>query len=356
MVKKKLDAGIYAKLNKGSAQGAEANTQGPSVAHAAKAAAGSLDPAMALAMQVQQSGGVLDTAAMTFDGAKKAGRPLRKHKTASLVVHPNNARPVSAEDDLDALITDFAAEGQRDPIHIVPFNGGWAIVEGQRRWLAASRLGIEELDAFEHPEMTPVEVYLYGRATHATRRDTSAIDDALSLRTLLDEANITRRELIERLKAMGEKQIEEATLSKMLKITDCDERLIAEIKKAPRKFTNRHLYALAQVQDLANADVAIESARKVIYAEDGKVSAASVERLVAFLADKKGSPTRRSSTAKVITLSGGRDFGVVRAHQGGRIEYSPPKGLTLEPDQVNEMHAVVSKAITQFFAEISTQK
>lgn len=325
-------------------------------AEAGRASVAGLDSVLDGVVRQLHSGGLpgapLSMPVFTKEAAAQANRPLRLHRTADLVLHPNNPRPTSGASNLDDLRVDMRKNGQKDPIHIVPFQGGWAIMEGQRRWLAAKAEGIETLEAFEHPEMSPLEVFLYGYSSHGTREQPCAIDDAMAFKALLD-TGMTRGQLIEMVNAtVGEKKksrLSEGSLAKILSITEQHEDLLHEIRAKPEAFTERHLYALSQFVKVVGMNRAIDEARAIRFAPDDQpVSAKSLERMLDRIkATQDRQRVRKASLPKTILDGNGAEVGMCRGYADGRVEFKP--GKPLPKDLGEELHARLSRMIHDFY-------
>lgn len=296
---------------------------------------------LAQANQIMSAGGIN---IYSKAAAEAAGRPLKKWKRKDLIVHPYNQRPVSGDEDLEELIVSMQKHGQQDPIHVVMWEGKPAIMEGQRRWLAAGVLNIEELDGFEHPVPDDLtEIYLYGRSIHASRAEPTAIDNAVVWGRMIDDGVIDQ-------KAIAEKcQLDTSVVSKSLSILKAGGRLINEIKKAPRLFTARHLHALAQISAKAGEDRAIEEAKKVFLApEDEPVSARSLEKIVERLTQEQPvKPTRKRSTQLAIRDSAGASLGNLQYWKTGKINFEPVTEMAedVAEKMAEEIKSVISKYV-----------
>lgn len=305
---------------------------------------------LAKAGDIAERGGLLNVSAAEFtrEAAERAGRPVRKHKVAALCVHPQNPRPISGEADLDDLRSEMRRNGQKDPIHIVPYNGGWGIMEGQRRWLVAKLEGLEELDCFEHPSMSALEVFAFGMSIHRTRANPTAIDESRSLEALL-AAGISRTDLIEFLSAEGLKY-SPVDLTRMLAITGSSEELLQHVIAKPKLFSHRHLYALARLEERAGAAEAAAQAAAVRNApEDRPVSAVSIERILERAgAGTSGKRSRMVSIPKTIR-SEGLDVGMCRGYASGKIEFTPALPITAQESEA--LHAAVALVIENFFSK-----
>lgn len=302
-----------------------------------------LEMRLAQANEIMSAGGL---SIYTAEAAKAAGRPLRKWKRNDLIVHPYNQRPVSGDEDLDDLTISMQKHGQQDPIHVVMWDGKPAIMEGQRRWLVAGALGIAELEGFEHPVPDDLtEIYLYGRSIHASRAEPTAIDNAVVWGRMIDDGVIDQKALAVKC------GLDTSVVSKSLSILKAGTKLIAEIKKAPKLFTARHLNALAQISAKAGEDRAIEEAKKVFLApEDEPVSARSLEKIVERLSQEQPvKPTRKRSTQLAIRDSAGASLGNLQYWKTGKINFEPVTEMAEDAAEkmAEEIKGVISKYVQQ---------
>lgn len=269
--------------------------------------------------------------------------PLRRFKICDLVVHPYNVRPASAHTtDLISFSEQLRAEGQQDPIHVVPYLNGWAIMEGQRRWLAAPGAGITELDGWEHPAPEdPFEVYAFGQMIHASRKDTTAFDQAVVWGRMIDDGLFaTPSELAKRA------QVDDSKVSRSLAILKVGSGVLDEVRQAPDRFTDRHLYAIVQICSIGGEDAAIKAARSVVLAaKDKPVSARKLEALAAAYAVSGKAPARgrrKNSVPIIVRTAGGQALGAIKAFKDGRLEFKPDRPL---PEEVSERLAEAVKTL-----------
>lgn len=278
----------------------------------------------------------------TAQAAQAAGRPLKKWKRSELIVHPYNQRPVSGDEDLEDLTTSMQKHGQQDPIHVVMWQGKPAIMEGQRRWLVAGALDIDELDGFEHPTPEdPTEIYMYGRSIHSSRAEPTAIDNAVVWGRMIDDGVIDQKSIAEKC------ALDVSVVSKSLSILKAGSRLITEVKKAPKLFSARHLNALAQISSRAGEDRAIEEAKKVFLASEEKpVSARSLEKIAERLAHEQPvKSTRKRSTQVSIRDGSGVALGNLQYWKTGKFNFEPTAELSeeLADKMAEEIKLVISR-------------
>ena len=306
-------------------------------------AASDVDERVSRALDMQSRGGLLEIAGRyTAQSAIEHKLPLQRFKRSDLVVHHYNVRPASGESDLAELTEQLRTQGQLDPIHVVPHKGGFAIMEGQRRWLAAPAAGLDELDAWVHPEPEdPFEIYAFGQMIHESRKDTTAFDQAVVWgRMISDGLFVTPSELAKRA------EVDDSTVSARLKILKAGAQVLAEIRSAPARFTHRHLYAIAQIADSGGEDAATDAARSVVLASgDSPVSARKLEALAAAFVQSGHAPTRgrrKNSVPMSIRSPSGEVMGAMKSYRDGRLEFKPAKPL---PEAVAERIADAVKAV-----------
>ncbi len=308
-----------------------------------RADASDLDERIDKATAVMNAGGLL-ASRYTSEAAVAAGLPRRKFKVSELKVHPYNVRPVSGRTNLDDLVVQMKEHGQQDPIHVVPHKGGWAIMEGQRRWLAAPLIDLEELDAWVHPEPPDLfEVYEYGRMIHSSREDTTAIDDAIVWWRMIEDGVVADQAAL----AIRAK-LDQSTVSRTLAVLKAGPRVLDEIRKAPARFGDRHLYAIAQIHDRGGEEAALDAARRVITAPDDKpLGARKLEALAAELSDQDGPKKGRRlhSVPLVIRNTEETAIGTIKAYRDGRLEFRPTSPMP-EADaekMAQEVKALISR-------------
>jgi len=299
------------------------------------------------ANQMRENGGLLSTEIenqFTAEAAISAGLPLKKFKISDLVVHPYNVRPKTGSFDLEGLREQLRREGQLDPIHVVPYQDGFAIMEGQRRWLAAPGAGLSELLGWEHPPLKdPFDVYAFGQMIHESRRDATAYDKAVVWGRMIDDGLFTTAaELAVRA------GLDTSTVHKSLSILKAPPGVLHEIQTSPMRFSDRHLYALAQINTNGGAIAATEAARSVALApEDKPMSARKLEALAAAFEKNGTAPSRgrrKNSVPIVIRSATGAEIGALKAFRDGRMEFKPVKPL---PERVAER---LTEAVKLVFA------
>jgi len=134
--------------------------------------------------------------------------------TDKLRANPHNPRKLFDRDDLHVLQQSIARVGILVPLTVYKEakSGQYIILDGQRRWICAQRIGLKEIPVNEVAEPTLVQNIVTMFQIHKLRLDWELMPTAIKLELLM-------RELGER----GEKRIAE--------LTGLDEAVVVRCKK-----------------------------------------------------------------------------------------------------------------------------
>jgi len=123
--------------------------------------------------------------------SKDAGRPLANvGRLAIDQVAPDPGQPRAAfsEDALDRLAASIREKGQLSPIRVRWSRelGRWLIIAGERRWRAAKRAGLAEIECcFHEGELTPSEVVEQQLVENCLREDLQPVEEARAFASLM---------------------------------------------------------------------------------------------------------------------------------------------------------------------------
>jgi len=112
-------------------------------------------------------------------------------------IHRNEAQPrtVFDSDAIHSLATSIEANGVIQPIAVrARRTGGWEIIAGERRWLAAQRAGLTTIPAVEH-DVDERETLVLALVENLVREDLSPLETARAYAALQDEFSMTVADL-----------------------------------------------------------------------------------------------------------------------------------------------------------------
>lgn len=189
-------------------------------------------------------------------------------------IHPNQYQPRRDFDleKLQELADSIKEHGVIQPIVVTPFNKGYQIVAGERRWRAASMIGLKEIPAVikEYTQQQLMEIALI---ENLQREDLNAIEEASAYKQLIEEFSLTQEELGKRL---GKSRPYIANTLRLLTLSTDLQDLIRNNQLSPG-----HGRALLSIEDPKVRD---QIAKKVM---EEKLSVRDLERLVQNLKKKK---------------------------------------------------------------------
>lgn len=134
--------------------------------------------------------------------------PVRSVPLSQLVVSPWNARP--SDLDVEALqkliVAISCAGGVQSPLHVYPDEGSdrYAIIDGQRRFHAATALNLAALPCIVHDRMDALRLYAMSFGLSETGEKPSALDNALMWSRLQEEGIVSGPRQIAELVGMSE--------------------------------------------------------------------------------------------------------------------------------------------------------
>jgi ParB family transcriptional regulator, chromosome partitioning protein len=220
---------------------------------------------------------------------KELQESLRDLDIQSIAPNPYQARTVWSEEDLAELATSIKANGVLQPVLVRPFQGGYQLIAGERRFRAAQMAGLAKVPALVR-EVTDEQLFEWSLVENIHRRDLNAMERARAYQRYLGAFSLTQAEAAERL---GE---DRSVIANYLRLLDLPEELRQMLVDG--RLTMGHARAILSLptdelrRKLANRALA------------GRLSVREVERLVRKHLDENqgGTPKVRVKPAHVADL------------------------------------------------------
>ncbi len=191
------------------------------------------------------------------------------------LIRPNPAQPRQFFDEaeLEELAASIAEVGVIQPVVLIASDHGYELVVGERRLRAAKKAGLSSIPAIVM-EAAPREQQVMALIENIHRSNLSAIEEAASLRDILENTGWNQSELAARL---GRSQSSVANKLRLLKLEEPVQLLVMQGKLGERQA--RALVALSGDEQIAMARKAVEE----------NLVAGEVERRVK---EERGAPSR----------------------------------------------------------------
>lgn len=104
-----------------------------------------------------------------------------------IVPNPENPRLIFREDELRTLEDSIKLQGILVPLAVYEDRKGFVILDGERRWRCAIKLGLNRVPAIVQPKPGRMQNIMMMFAIHNARRDWDPLPTALKLRELEEE-------------------------------------------------------------------------------------------------------------------------------------------------------------------------
>lgn len=197
-------------------------------------------------------------------------------------VEPNREQPRKEfdEDALSELSKSIEQNGVIQPILVRPVTGGtYQIVAGERRWRAARMAGLTEVPVIIR-EMSDEEAAVFALIENLQREDLNPIEEAIGIRSLIDEFGMTQDEAADR---VGKSRVAVTNTLRLLKLP---ENILSMVAKG--KITAGHARALISLEDEGRM---LKIANAVI---DNNLTVREVEKMVKTeLSGENAKPQKR---------------------------------------------------------------
>ena len=163
-----------------------------------------------------------------------------KIKLKNIVPNKSQPRLDFFDDSIEGLAESIKENGLLQPISVRKAGGKYELIAGERRYRACALIGLKEIDAIVLDKNDEESANL-ALIENIQREDLNAVEQALAMRRIMNQKNITQDELAERL---GYKQSTVANKLRLLKLPDYVKNAISQ-----GLITERHARALLKVPE-----------------------------------------------------------------------------------------------------------
>jgi ParB family chromosome partitioning protein len=230
---------------------------------------------------------------------------IRPIPLAGLSPNPNQPRRAFDDAAINELAESIRARGLIQPLLVRPHPAEpdrYEIVIGERRFIAAGRVGLESVPCIVR-HLDERETFILSIAENVAREDLSPIDEAAAYRRMLDEGYAANQGEIADL--IG---VHRTRVNRKLKLLDLDPRIQDHLRQQPAAAVSlTHLEELSRLRPGDDQYVLFLAAL-----ERGLSTRELHARVEAFLAPRRGAPSPVSKS-------------VIALEQGARIAVYPNK-------------------------------
>lgn len=153
----------------------------------------------------------------------KPEKSLVHIKIDKIKPNPYQPRAKFDKDKMDELTLSIKEKGIIQPVVVRPVGDEFELVAGERRFLAAQKLGMEKVPALVMEKLSKEEMLELSLIENLQREDLNPIDQARGYKRLLEECGLTQKELSERI---GKDRSSVANTLRLLKLPKTVQNLI----------------------------------------------------------------------------------------------------------------------------------
>jgi ParB family chromosome partitioning protein len=236
----------------------------------------------------------------------------REVPVAEVTPNPEQPRRDFDPEELQRLADSIAVHGVLQPIVVVGTGDGYRLIAGERRWRAASMLGLESIPAVVRTanEQEQLELAL---VENIQREDLNALEEARAFRHLIDEFGLTQELVAER---VGRSRPAVANSLRILETALPVQRAVAD-----GSISGGHAKALAGLDDRARQEVVLAtvvSRSLSVRQTEALVQASKRESSEGVSAAASADPDVQSMEAKLREALGTK-VSIMPGRKGGRI-------------------------------------
>ena len=277
----------------------------------------------------------------TDNSIENTKESIQKLRLSEIEPEPTQPRSIFDHDPLEELASSIATHGLLQPIIVREGNNGYyRIIAGERRWRASKMAGLTEVPVII-VEATDKEASELSLIENLQRENLNPMEEAAAYKALIDEYNLTQKEVSSRIGKSREK------VANSLRLLDLPDD-IAELVKS-KKLSAGHARTLLGLQDKSNI---IEVAQKII---TKGLSVRAAEELVRNLNKKTKEQSLPPIETDIISVDYISDLEKRIKSQIGRQIKIHSKGkkkkIEIEYNDENDLEAIIKQLCGPTFFE-----
>lgn len=208
--------------------------------------------------------------------------------------NPYNARQIYNPEKVAALAQSMAANGQLIPGLALKSGDRYVLIAGHYRKRAAKQAGLPGLKLMVYEALSDQDLYLLSYKENNEHNEQTVIDNAIAwAKVLQDKVYESEVELAE---AVGQSK---ANVNKILAVNKLSSIVMDVASQAPELFKLSVLYEIYLLQQAGGADIAAQTAARVIDGDVGRKEVAAIrekiEQAGGVLTKRKNETSRRYS-------------------------------------------------------------
>lgn len=171
---------------------------------------------------------------------KIEGEVVQQIKITEIEPNPDQPRKKFDDDKIEELAASIKEYGVIQPIIVMPRDGFYQIVAGERRWRASKKAGLTEMPCLVRTK-TEQENREIALIENIQRENLNPIERARGLRQLLDDYGLSQQALADKI------GMSRSNLTNSVRLLNLDQRVIELVLE--HNFSERQCRSLMRIQD-----------------------------------------------------------------------------------------------------------
>ncbi len=244
-----------------------------------------------------------------------AGAPASRLELVDLSLidtNPYNARKIYRTERVSELAASIGAHGQEIPGVATQRNGRYMLAAGHYRLRALKTIGATHMALMIRDGLTDRDLYAQSFRENSQREAQSALDNAMSWRSLIDQGVYGSETEIAEITGISLPNV-----NKTLSILRLSPPIIELVSEDPDRFAMSVLYELALYEERAGGEKALEMAHQVLANQIGRKE---IHEARENLLSPKIRKTKENSRQHKITQNGAQ-IGLIKEWDSGKVVF-----------------------------------
>jgi ParB family chromosome partitioning protein len=239
-------------------------------------------------------------------------RNLVQIKTDKIKPNPYQPRGKFDKDKMEELTLSIKEKGIIQPVVVRPAGDGFELVAGERRFLAAQKLGMEKLPALVMEKLSKEGMLELSLIENLQREDLNPIDEAKGYKRLLEECGLSQKQLSEKI---GKERSSIANTMRLLNLPEAIQNFIAD-----GQLSEGHARAILSLSDekeqialskhVIRDGLSVRKTEELVYGREGKAKRGKIKR----------SPSKFLEIENSLKQFLGTKVKVIEGKKGGKIQ------------------------------------
>src|SRR6266481_1242311 len=214
--------------------------------------------------------------------------------------NPDNPRLIFRTRELETLEQSIADQGILVPLTVYEDRGSFKLLDGERRWRCALRLGLSKVPVIIQPKPERLQNLMMMFAIHNARRDWDPLPTALKLKELESEFQRRHQQTPTEKELAGLASLTRGEVRRLKKLLGLPQEYIDELLKELEKDPTEQALRVDQVLEATKAAELLRKSGAIDVPKEEKLRRAIVNKFRAGLINNTTAPRKLTRLARAV--------------------------------------------------------